>query len=83
MPLAARIQLCGRLVVRIGGRRIEQELPGRQGRLAFAYVAANRVRPVTQSCAGRRALAGRAATNVDASLSALVSKLRRALGAAS
>ena len=43
-----RIQLCGRLVARIDGRRIETELPGRQGRLAFAFLAVNRHRPVTR-----------------------------------
>lgn len=43
-----RIQLCGRLVARVGGRRIEGELPGRQGRLAFAYLAVNRHRPVSR-----------------------------------
>lgn len=43
-----RIQLCGRLVARIGGRRVEQELPGRQGRLAFAFLALNRRRTVTR-----------------------------------
>ena len=43
-----RIQLCGRLVARIDGRRIETELPGRQGRLAFAYLAVNRHRQVTR-----------------------------------
>ena len=41
-----RIQLCGRLVARIEGRRVETELPGRQGRLAFAFLAVNRYRPV-------------------------------------
>lgn len=41
-----RIQLCGRLVARIDGRRAETELPGRQGRLAFAFLAVNRHRPV-------------------------------------
>ena len=43
-----RIHLCGRFVARIEGRRVEEELPGRQGRLAFAYLAANRHRPVTR-----------------------------------
>lgn len=43
-----RVQLCGRLVARIDGRRIEHELPGRQGRLAFAYLVARRHRPVTR-----------------------------------
>ena len=43
-----RIQLCGRLVARIDGRRIETDLPGRQGRVAFAFLAVNRHRPVTR-----------------------------------
>ena len=43
-----RIQLCGRLVARIDGRRIDEELPGRQGRLAFAYLVVHRHRPVTR-----------------------------------
>ncbi len=43
-----RIQLCGRLVARVEGRRIEQELPGRQGRIAFAYLATHRQRSITR-----------------------------------
>jgi DNA-binding SARP family transcriptional activator len=81
VPLAARIQLCGRLVVRIGGRRVEHELPGRQGRLAFAYLAANRLRPIPRSELAEAVWPGELPGNVDASLAALVSKIRRALGA--
>ncbi len=77
-----RIQLCGRLVVDLAGRRLESELPGRQGRLLFVYLAANRARSL-----GRGELAaGLWPSNppgaADASLAALLSKLRRALGAA-
>ena len=43
-----RIQLCGRLVARIDGDRIETDLPGRQGRVAFAFLAVNRHRSVTR-----------------------------------
>jgi DNA-binding SARP family transcriptional activator len=43
-----RIQLCGRLVARIDGRRVEDDLPGRQGRLAFAYLTTHRNRTVTR-----------------------------------
>jgi DNA-binding SARP family transcriptional activator len=43
-----RIQLCGRLVVRLEGRRVEHELPGRQGRLAFVYLVLARQRQVTR-----------------------------------
>ena len=45
---ATRIQLCGRLVARIDGRRVDEALPGRQGRLAFAFLAVNRHRPVAR-----------------------------------
>ena len=34
----ARIQLCGRFVVDIDGSRIEDSLPGRRGRVLFAYL---------------------------------------------
>jgi SARP family transcriptional regulator, regulator of embCAB operon len=74
-----RIQLCGRFVARVAGRRIEQELPGRQGRLLFAYLAVNRHR-----LAGRDELAEalwpRALPSApEPALSALLSKLRRLL----
>lgn len=42
----ASIQLCGRLVVEVAGRRVEAALPGPQGRLLFAYLVLNRLRPV-------------------------------------
>src|SRR5438105_8373872 len=44
----ARVQLCGRFVVELDGRRVEDELPGRQGRLAFAYLVCARNRSVTR-----------------------------------
>jgi DNA-binding SARP family transcriptional activator len=69
-----RIQLCGRLVVRIDGRRIEEALPGRQGRLAFVYLAANRRRPVTRDELGDALW--REAVDSDR-LSPLLSKLRQ------
>lgn len=69
------------MVVRLGGRRIEHELPGRQGRLAFAYLAANRVRPITRSELADALWPDVPPGNVDASLSAVISKLRRAVGA--
>jgi SARP family transcriptional regulator, regulator of embCAB operon len=40
----ARIQLCGRFAVDIDGSRIEDSLPGRRGRVLFAYLALNRGR---------------------------------------
>ena len=41
---AARIQLCGRLVVELAGRRVEEGLAGAKGQLLFAYLVLNRFR---------------------------------------
>src|SRR3954451_1320670 len=41
-----RIELCGRLLVEIDGEGLQGALPGRQGRLLFAYLVLNRARPV-------------------------------------
>src|SRR3954470_2055208 len=41
-----RIELCGRLLVEIDGEELHGALPGRQGRLLFAYLVMNRDRPV-------------------------------------
>jgi hypothetical protein len=44
----ARVQLCGRFVLELDGRRVEQKLPSRQGRLLFAFLALNRDRSPTR-----------------------------------
>jgi SARP family transcriptional regulator, regulator of embCAB operon len=75
------IQLCGRLVVRLGSRRIEGELPGRQGRALFAYLCVNRVRGVSRDELIDALWWDRAPAGADATLSTLVSKLRRVVGA--
>lgn len=75
-----RIQLCGRLIVELGGRRIEDELPGRQGRLLFAYLALNRLRLVGRDELIEALWQDNAPPTADASLSALLSKLRSVLG---
>ena len=46
----SRIHLCGALTVRIMGERLEHDLPGRQGRLLFAFLASQQGRRL--SCAG-------------------------------
>jgi SARP family transcriptional regulator, regulator of embCAB operon len=43
-----RIQLCGALAGTIAGTRIDEALPGRQGRLLFAFLALNRTRRSTR-----------------------------------
>lgn len=79
---ATRIQLCGRLTARIEGRRVEEALPGRQGRLLFAYLAANRQRPSTRAELTKALWPSRLPAASDTALSALLTKLRGVVGAA-
>ncbi|MBN8509475.1 MAG: hypothetical protein J0L57_12800 [Burkholderiales bacterium] len=79
-PLVTRIQLCGRLMARFEGRRIEDELPGRQGRLLFVYLAAHRRRPSTRSELMQVLWPDRPPAAADTALSALLTKLRGVLG---
>jgi SARP family transcriptional regulator, regulator of embCAB operon len=44
-----KVQLCGKLIVVIDGERLEDRLPGRQGRLLFAFLVVNRNRTLTRS----------------------------------
>jgi DNA-binding SARP family transcriptional activator len=80
--LPARVQLCGRTVIELDGRRVEEDLPGRQGRVLFAYLVANRHRPVGRDELVDALWPARTPSGADSSLSALLSKLRRALGPA-
>jgi len=75
-----RIQLCGRVVVRDGDRRVEDELPGRQGRLLFVYLVLERRRPVPRHELVAAVWPAGPPAAADAALSALLSKLRRVLG---
>lgn len=77
---AARIQVCGRIVVELRGRRLEDALPGRQGRLLFVYLTANRLRAVAREEL-KDVLWPREVTRAaDSTLSAVLSRLRHALG---
>ncbi len=82
-PAETRIQLCGRLIVKIDGRRLEDELPGRQGKLLFAFLAAHRRQPVTRSQIIEALWAGNPPAAAETALSALMTKLRNVLGAKS
>jgi SARP family transcriptional regulator, regulator of embCAB operon len=75
-----RIQLCGRVAVEWRGRRVEDELPGRQGRLLFVYLAANRLREVRRDELFEALWGDGAPAAADGALRALLSKLRRTLG---
>src|ERR1700687_239660 len=74
------IQLCGPYVVELEGRRVEQALPGRQGRLLFAYLALNRDRPVGRSELIDAVWSSEPPRDPADALAALLSKVRTALG---
>ena len=75
-----RIQLCGRFVLELDGRRIEAGLPSRQGRLLFAYLALNRDRAATRDELVDALWPYAAPAAAPAALTVLVSKVRAALG---
>jgi DNA-binding SARP family transcriptional activator len=77
----ARIQLCGRFVVDIDGSRIEDTLPGRRGRVLFAYLVLNRGRPLPREELLRVGWGDDAPAETRNALSVLLSKLRHSLGA--
>lgn len=72
-----RIQLCGPLLARVDGERIDDRLPGRQGRLLFAYLVLERRRPVGRDVLGDVLWGDGPPDASDSALSALLSKLRR------
>ena len=74
-----RIQLCGRLVVKLRGERLEAALPGRQGRLLFAYLASNRHRPLGRPELTEALWPQGAPAAAETALGALLSKLRAVL----
>ena len=75
------IELCGQLSVSVDGRRREGDLPGRQGRLALAYLALHMGRPVTRERLIAALWGDDAPTGHSQALNVVLSKLRRSLGA--
>ncbi len=84
MPPSApvRVHLCGRLEVRADDRDATPELPGRQGRLLFAFLVLERGRPIPRDRLISVLWPATAPATAEGSLSALLSRLRKALGAA-
>ena len=78
--MTTRIRLCGRLEIEIGGERIEQRLPGRQGPLVLALLAVNRARPVSRDELIDALWPDAAPADAGEALSALLSKVRQAVG---
>jgi SARP family transcriptional regulator, regulator of embCAB operon len=75
-----RIQLCGRLAVELSGSDLTAQLPGGQARVLFTYLAVNRARSAQRDELIEALWPWRAPAGADASLSALLSRLRAVLG---
>ena len=75
------VQLCGRFVVELRGRRVEQRFPSRQGRVLFAYLVLQRPRAVGRGELIEAIWAGDLPPNRASALTVLLSKLRAAVGA--
>jgi SARP family transcriptional regulator, regulator of embCAB operon len=75
-----RIQLCGRLVVELDGTRVEDALPGANGRLLFAYLVLNRDRRMSRDELLTAVYGVEASPDQRPSLSVLLSKLRSVIG---
>jgi DNA-binding SARP family transcriptional activator len=75
-----RIQLCGRFVLRLEGRRVEDTLPGDNGRVLFAYLVLNRLRRIEREELLMAVYGEDAPPDHNPRLSVLLSKLRRAVG---
>jgi DNA-binding SARP family transcriptional activator len=75
-----RIQLCGRLVVQLDGRELTGSLPGGQARVLFTFLVMNRALASRRDELIEALWPWRAPAGADASLSALLSRLRAVLG---
>ena len=67
--------------MRIQGERADEALPGAQGRVLFAYLCLNRTRVVSREEAMEAIWDDAPPSAPNVALNALISKLRRALGA--
>jgi DNA-binding SARP family transcriptional activator len=74
------VQLCGRFVVELRGRRVEQRFPSRQGRLLFTYLVLQRPRAVGRPELVEAIWGGELPANHASALTVLLSKLRAAVG---
>ncbi len=74
------MQLCGPIVFELDGERLDGRLPGRQGRVLLAYLVLNRHRVVGRDELAEALWPDQQPAASEAALSALISKLRKALG---
>ena len=78
--METRIQLCGRLVVRLSGADVTAALPAAQGRRLFAFLVLNRTREASRDELVDAVWAEQPPAEPAQALRSLLSKLRRALG---
>src|SRR5689334_19480391 len=76
---ATRVQLCGPLRLELAGREVTP--PGRQGRLVMAYLVVNRHGPVSREALIDVLWPADPPADPGEALSALLSHVRRAVGA--
>jgi SARP family transcriptional regulator, regulator of embCAB operon len=81
MDRRVRIQVVGPLAIEQGGRRVDRDLPGRQGRLLVTYLVINRHRPVARDELADALWREPDEAAVDGRLNPLLSKLRKTFGA--
>jgi SARP family transcriptional regulator, regulator of embCAB operon len=77
---ASNIQLCGAFAVELAGRRVDQALPGRQGRLLFAYLVLSRLERVSRETLIDALWGDSPPAAAAAALNVVISKVRAALG---
>lgn len=77
---STRVQLCGTFAVELSGQRVDDMLPGRQGRLLFAYLALSRLQPVSRSDLIDALWGDDRPADAGGALNALISKTRAVVG---
>ncbi len=72
----AKVRLCGAISVELDGERVEGAMPGRQGRLLFAYLLCERARGVSRDELAALLWPAGPPRSAGVTLRALLSKLR-------
>jgi len=75
-----RIQLRGRLVVRLDGERVDDALPGAKGQVLFAYLVLNRFRRMDRDELLIAVYGEEATSDHHPRLNVLLSRLRQVVG---
>jgi SARP family transcriptional regulator, regulator of embCAB operon len=75
-----RIQICGRLAIELEGHELTRKLPGGQARVLFTYLTVTRALPSSRLQLIEALWPYRQPAGADTALSALLSRLRSAVG---